>query len=207
MKVISYNSRILSRQEQKVSTLDCELLGILHTLQIYEFLIIGSSHPIHTFTDHKPLLRCFIEKSNLSPLYYRAEIQLSKVFNPKIIHSPGKKFSGADMKVDLLQKHQISELKHKQLPPHIDFANNNTLQPLHFLIKHEEVLPHQKHDSHPILADYCTDQFSIGMNDKSKDVITKPLDSFSFRSVTTFQSKFKTPNKKTTNLFINNLFT
>ena len=40
MKVISYNSRILNPQEQKLSTLDRELLGIVHTLQIYEFLII-----------------------------------------------------------------------------------------------------------------------------------------------------------------------
>ena len=54
MKVISYNSRTLNPQEQKRSTLDRELLGIVHALQIYEYLIIGSPHPIHIFTDHKP---------------------------------------------------------------------------------------------------------------------------------------------------------
>ena len=37
MKVISYNSRILNPQEQKLSTLHRELLGIVHALQIYEF--------------------------------------------------------------------------------------------------------------------------------------------------------------------------
>ena len=58
MKVISYNSRILNPQEHKLSTLDRELC-IVHVLQIYEFLIIGSPHPIHIFTDHKPLLHCF----------------------------------------------------------------------------------------------------------------------------------------------------
>ena len=47
MKVISYNSRIPNPQEQKLSTLDRELLGIVHALQIYEFLIIGSPHPRH----------------------------------------------------------------------------------------------------------------------------------------------------------------
>ena len=56
MNVISYNSRILNPQEQKLSTLDRELLGIVHALQIHEFFIIGSPHPIHIFTDHKPLL-------------------------------------------------------------------------------------------------------------------------------------------------------
>ena len=40
MKVISYNSRILNPQEQTLSTLDRELLGIVHALQIYEFLLL-----------------------------------------------------------------------------------------------------------------------------------------------------------------------
>ena len=40
--VLSYNSRILIPQEQKLSTLDRELLGIAHARQIYEFAIIGS---------------------------------------------------------------------------------------------------------------------------------------------------------------------
>ena len=65
MKVLSYNSRIPNLQEQKLSTLDRELLGIVHPLQIYEFLIIGSPHPIHIFTDHKPLLHCFTKKVTL----------------------------------------------------------------------------------------------------------------------------------------------
>ena len=62
MNVISYNSPILNPQELKPSTLDRELLGIVHALQIYEFLIIGSSHPIHVLTDHKSLLPCFTKK-------------------------------------------------------------------------------------------------------------------------------------------------
>ena len=50
---------------------------------------------------------------------------------------------------------QLNQLKHKQLPPQIDFAllQNGTLKPVHYLIKHEESLPHQKHESHRILAD------------------------------------------------------
>ena len=91
MKVTSYNSRILNPQEQKFSTLDRELLGIVHALQIYEILIIGSPHPIHIFTDHKPLLHCFRTKGNLSPRFYRAQMQLLKISKLKIIHTPGKK--------------------------------------------------------------------------------------------------------------------
>ena len=58
------------------------------------------------------------------------------------------------------------------------------------------MLPQQKHDSHPILADYRTDQFAIRIIDIGNDIVVKPLHSFSFKSVTPFQSKFKTPIKK-----------
>ena len=67
MNVISCNSRNLNTQEQKLSTLDRELLAIVYALQIYEFLIFGSPHPINIFTDHKLLLHCFAKKGNLSP--------------------------------------------------------------------------------------------------------------------------------------------
>ena len=70
MRVISYNSRILNTQEQKHSTLDRELLAKVYAIQIYEFLIIGSPHPIYIFTDHKPLLHCFAKKGNLSQKFY-----------------------------------------------------------------------------------------------------------------------------------------
>ena len=209
MKVISYNSRILNPQEQKLSTLDRELLGIVHALQIYEFLIIGSPHPIHIFTDHKPLLHCFTKKDNLSPRFYRAQMQFTKFSKLKIIHTPGKNLSVDDMLSRSFTKAelQLNQLKHKQLPPQIDFAllQDNTLKPVHYLIKHEEILPHQKHDYHPILADYGTDQFSIRINDKGNDIVVKPLQSFSFKSVTPFETKFRTPTKKNKKPFINNL--
>ena len=124
MKVISYNSRILNPQKQKLSTFDRELLGIVHALQIYEFLFIGSPHPIHIFTDHKPHLHCFTKKGKLSPCFYRAQMQLTKFSKLKIIHSPGKNLSYDDMLSRSFTKAelQLSQLKHKQLPPQIDFA-------------------------------------------------------------------------------------
>ena len=102
---------------------------------------------------------------------------------------------------------QLNQLKHKQIPPQIDFPllQKGTLQPVHYLTKHEEILTHQKHDSHPILADYGTDQFSIRINDEGNDIVVEPLHSFSFKSVTPFQTKFKTLSKRTIKPFINNL--
>ena len=124
MKVISYNSRILNTQEQKLSTLDRELLAIVYALQIYEFLIIGSPHPIYLFTDHKPLLHCFAKKGNLSPRFYRVQMQLTKFSKLKIIHTPGKNLTVADMLSRTFTKEQLQvhQLRHKQLPPQIDFS-------------------------------------------------------------------------------------
>ena len=117
MRVISYNSRILNTQEQKFSTLDRELIAMVYALQIYEFLIIGSPHPIYIFTDHKPLLHCFAEKGN--PRFYRAQMQLTKFSKLKIIHTPGKNLTVADMLSRTFTKEQlqIHQLRHKQLPP------------------------------------------------------------------------------------------
>ena len=200
MKVFSYNSRILNPQKQKLSTLERELLGIVHALQTYEIIIKGSPHPIHVFTDHKFLLHCLTKKGNLSPRFYRAQMQLTNFSKLKIIHTPGKNLSVADLLSRSFTKEeiQINQLKHKHLRPHIDFTilQNNKLKPVHYLIKHEEVLPHQKHDSYPILADYGTDQFSLRINDKGNDILVKPLNSFLFNAITNFQTKFKAPVKK-----------
>ena len=113
-------------------------------------------------------------------------MQLTKFLKLKGIHTPGKILSVADMLSRSFTKSelQLNQLKHKQLPLQMDFAilQKNSLTPVHYLIQHEESLPHQKHDSHPILADYGTDQFCIRINDKGNDIIVKPLDSFSFQN-------------------------
>ena len=127
-------------------------------------------------------------------------MKLTKLSKLKTIHTPGENLSVADMLSRSFTKAelQLNQLKPKELPPQIDFAisQNDTLKPVHYLIKHKEITPHQKHDSHPILADYGTDQFSFRINDKGYDIIVKPLQSFSFKSLTPFQTKFKTTKKK-----------
>ena len=111
------------------------------------------------------------KKGNLSPRFHRAQMQLTKFSRLKLIHTPGKNLSVADMSIRSFTKaeKQLNQLKHQQLPKQIDSAllQNGTLKPVHYLIKHEEILPHQKHDSHPILADYGTDQFSIRIKTKT----------------------------------------
>ena len=148
MKVISYTSRILNTQDQNFSTLDRELLAIIYALQIHEILIIGSPHPIYIFTDHKPLLHCFAKKGKLSPRFYRAQVQLTKFPKLKFIHTPGRNSTVADMLSRTFTKEQlqIHQLRHKQLPPQIDFSirKDNQLKPLHYLVEHEEIKYNQK---------------------------------------------------------------
>ena len=70
------------------------------------------------------------------------------------------------------------------------------MKPVHYLVKLEEVLPYQKHDSHPILVYYGTDQDSIRINDKGSEIFVRFLQSFSLKSVTPFETKFTTPTKR-----------
>ena len=82
----------------------------------------------------------------------------------------------------------------------IDIAilQNNTLTPVQYVILHEEILPHQKHDSQPILASYGTDHFSIRIIDEGIDIFVKLLGSCSFKLMIPFRIKLKTPAKKQT---------
>ena len=208
MKVFSYNSRTLNTQEQKLSTLYRELLAIVYALQIYECLNIGSPHRIYMFTDHKPLLHCFAKKRNLSPRFYRAQMQLTKFSKLTIIHTPGKILTLADMlsKTFTKEQLQVQQLRHKQLPPQINFSimKDDQLKPVHYLVKHEEIKYNQKNDCHPILADYGEDQFSIRIYNKGEDTQIKPSDSFSFQSIVHLNLNTKDPQKIKQNHFYNN---
>ena len=122
-------------------------------------------------------------------------MQLMKISKLKFIHTPGKNLTVADMLSRTFAKEQlqIHQLKHKQLPPQIDYSimKDSQLKPVHYLLKHEEIINNQKNDCHPNLADYGEDQFSIRMNNKGEDIHIKPLDSFSFQSIVSFESKYK----------------
>ena len=75
---------------------------------------------------------------------------------------------------------------------------DNQLKPVHFLVKHKKIKYNQKNDCHPILADYGDDQLSIRINNKGEDIHIKPLDSFSFKSIVPFESKYERPTKNQT---------
>ena len=148
MQIISYNSRILTTQEQKLSTYDREFCSITFALSQYEFIIIGSKFPITIFTDHNPILFLFTRKGNLTPRQYKAQMLITKFSNLQIIHTAGTNLTVANMLSRDFStiNTKICQLLHKTLPPHIDFLQlkNNILKPIHHLVKHEDILPTQK---------------------------------------------------------------
>ena len=89
----------------------------------------------------------FHKKDNFSPRFYRAHLQHTNVSN--------RSFTNTELKPN--------QIKHKQLPSGIDFdiLQDNTLKPVDYLMKHEEILLQQRHDAYPILVDAGKDQFSI----------------------------------------------
>ena len=136
-------------------------------------------------------------------------MQLTKFSKLNMIRTPVKNLFVADLLSQSFTKEelQINQLKHEHLSPQIYFTifQNNTHKPVVYLIKHEEVLPHQKHDSHPILADYGKDQFSLRINDKGNDIIVKHLNSFFSKLSLLFEPNSKHLSKNMINLFLNNI--
>ena len=63
-RIVSFNSRVFTKDEQKVSTSHRELCGNISALQTYEHFVIGSPHPIKIFCDHKPRCTCGHEKED-----------------------------------------------------------------------------------------------------------------------------------------------
>ena len=81
MQVMTYNSRILTTQEQKLSTYDSALCAIVFVVSKYAFLILDSKFPITVFSDHTPILFRFTRNGNLTLRQYEAQMVLPKLSN------------------------------------------------------------------------------------------------------------------------------
>ena len=73
MKILSYNSRILSTQEQNLATYNKEKCAVSFNLTSYKFPFIGSIFLITLIADEVPLLFFITRKGNLTPRQYEAQ--------------------------------------------------------------------------------------------------------------------------------------
>ena len=96
MNLISANSRLFTQAELRLSTLMRECTAIIYTLTEYEFLILGSKHPTVLFTDHKPTIFLFTQRSNPNHRVYRFQLILMKFPNLHIVWTAGKNLALPD---------------------------------------------------------------------------------------------------------------
>ena len=126
-----------------------ELYAITFALLQNEFLIIGTKYPISDFTGHNPILFLFTRKRNLTPRQYKTQMKLTKISNLQTVRRAGTNLTVADMlsRYNSQIRNKICHLQHKILPAHFDFIQlkpNISLKQIHYLVKHEDVLPTQK---------------------------------------------------------------
>ena len=122
-RIISFNSRIFDKAEQKMSTLHRELCVIVSALQTYEPYIIGSLFPIYLYCDHKPILYLWGRKGQLSHRFFRYLVIITKFQNLKIVWTPGSNLVFPDIlsRNVIVDEYQKNQLQHKKLLRDIDF--------------------------------------------------------------------------------------
>ena len=96
MNLLSVNSGLFTQAELRLSTLMRECTALIYTLTEYEFLILGSKHPTVLFTDHKPIIFLFTQKSNPNHRVYRFQLNLMKFPNLHLVWTAGKNLALPD---------------------------------------------------------------------------------------------------------------
>ena len=96
MNPLSASSRLFLQAELRLSTFMRECTAIIHILTKYELLIHGSKHPTVLFTDHKPIIFLFAQKSNPNHRVYRFQLNLMKFPNLHKVWTAGKNLAQPD---------------------------------------------------------------------------------------------------------------
>ena len=131
MNLISANSRLFTQAELRLSTLMRECTAIIYTLTEYEFLILGSKHPTVLFTDHKPIIFLFTQKSNPNHRVYRFQLILMKFPNLHIVWTAGKNLALPDTLSRNTPPELLTRKTTVEIPKNIKFylAENETSPP------------------------------------------------------------------------------
>ena len=158
-RIISFNSRIFDKAEQKKSTLQRELCEIVSALQTYEHYIFGSLFPIYLYCDHKTILYLWGRKGQLSHRFFRYQVIITKFQNLKIIWTPGSNLAFPDTlsRNVTIDEHQLHQLQHKKLPRIIQFFDEHGQQ-ITYKINHDDTPAESCKDFYPIHCQQGNDQ-------------------------------------------------
>ena len=96
MNLISAKSCLFAQAELRLSTLMRECTAMICTLRENEFFILGQFYPTVLFTDHKPIIILFTQKSNPNHRVNRFQLILMKFPNLHIIWTAGKNLALPD---------------------------------------------------------------------------------------------------------------
>ena len=128
MNLISANSPLFTQAKLRLSTLMRECTAIIYTLTEYEFLILGSKHPTVLFTDHKPIIFLFTQKSNPNHRVYKFQLILMKFPNLHIVWTAEKNLELPDTLSRNKPPELLSRKTTVEIPQNIKFylAKNET---------------------------------------------------------------------------------
>ena len=98
-----------------------ECTAIIHTLTESEFLKLGSKHPTVSFTDHKPIIFLFTQKSNPNDRVYRFHLILTKLPNLHIVWTAGKTLALPDTLSRNKPPELLTRKKIVEIPQNIKF--------------------------------------------------------------------------------------
>ena len=155
--IVSFNSRVFSKDEQKMSTLHRELCEIISGLQVYELFKISSPHPIKakSFVITSHCCTCGHEKEDCSHRLFRYHVTITQFNNLQIICIPEKNLAFPDLlsrNVSLkdLNGHQLDP---KEVPNDIRFFNESGHE-VQYLIDHNSSADDGIDDFYPIVCTY-----------------------------------------------------
>ena len=191
-RIVSFNSRVFTKDEQKMSTLHRELCGIISTLQTYEHFISGSPHPIKIFCDHKPLLYLWARKGRLSHRFFRYQVIITQFTNLQIIWTPGKNLAFPDLlsrNVSLkdLNGHQLA---HEEIPKDISFFNQSGNE-VQNLIDHNSSADDGNDEFYPIACTHLGETKALHLKNDGTEMICTIFDSKSPKALFNVSDSFR----------------
>ena len=177
-RIVSFNSRVFTKDEQKMSILHRELCGVISTLQTYEHFIIGSPHPTKIFCDHKPLLYLWARKGRLPHRFFRYQVISIQFTNLQITWTPGKKIALPDLlsrNVSLkdLNGHQLT---HKEIPKDNKFFNQSGHE-VQYLIDHNSPADDENDDFYPLVCTHLGETKAFHLKNDGTETICTIFDS------------------------------
>ena len=151
-RMISANSRVFDKAEQKMSPQHRELCGIISALQTYEFYVIGSPFPIYLYCDHRPILFLWSRRGQMSHRFFKYQVVITKFQNLQIIYTEGKNLAFPDIlsrNVSLADA-KLYQLEHKVIPKDIKFHING--KEVNYSVLHQDDKDASANDCYPIIT-------------------------------------------------------